>query len=299
MIAKNVKAIQWSERRSNEPDGAVRTLDEWVAREVTLTIVVNGEELVRLSSSPVHCVDLGLGFLITEGVISRASDVVHSDFDPADGRITFTLSPERSFRASDWLDRRTITSGCGNGVTLAPDLPQIGVPLTADNPCVPPEYFGRLFALLREDHALWYERTGCVHLAILAACDGPPLIREDIGRHNAVDKVVGAAAHLNLPLSRAILGSTGRLSSEMVRKAAFAGIPVVASRSAPTSLAIELAEASGITLIGFARNQRINIYTHAGRIGLQSPAESGPCACSGNFNPFAFDLPSLPSEVIS
>lgn len=293
MIAKNVSVLQWREKTPDGAQGVVRRVEEWVAREVTLTIVVNGQELVRLSSSPAHCLDLGLGFLITEGVITCAADVVHSEFDPAQGRVLFSLAPEKLFRASDWLGRRTITSGCGDGVTLAHDVPRIIRPADEVEPQVPPEYFGHLFALLREDHALWYERTGCVHLAILVAGEGPPLIREDIGRHNAVDKVVGAAAHLDLPLSRAILGSTGRLSSEMVRKAAFAGIPVVASRSAPTSLAVELAEMSGMTLVGFARNHRINVYTHAQRIGIQD--QTG----SGRFDLSTLDASSLPSEVTS
>ncbi|MBU0510045.1 formate dehydrogenase accessory sulfurtransferase FdhD [bacterium] len=263
MIAKSLPATQWREPTEDDSSGKIRDTREWVAREAALIIVVNGEELVRLASSPTHCNDLALGYLITEGVIGGLADVVRSDHDPAQGVAAFTLAPHRPFHSADWRSRRTVSSGCGEGVTLGQNVPRVA---DGGEVAVPPEFFRRVFTILREDYSVWYERTGCIHLAALAISGGPLVIREDIGRHNAVDKVVGAAARLESPLASAVLCSTGRLSSDMIRKAAFAGIPVVASRSAPTSLAVDLAEASGITLVGFARRRRFNLYTHPERI---------------------------------
>jgi len=276
MIAKSLTATQWREATEERP-ATIRESQEWVANESALTVVVNGAELVRLASSPTHCGDLALGFLLSEGVIRSAADVVESAHDSQKGVVSFTLSPDCPFAPAAWRDRRTVTSGCGEGVTLEKNLPRL-----SDDQLlrVSPEFFRRIFTILQDDYSQWYERTGCIHLAALAVCDGPLVIREDIGRHNAVDKVIGAWARLNTPFSSAALFSTGRLSSDMIRKAAHAGIPVVASRSAPTSLAIDLADAAGITLVGFARRRRFNLYTHPRRISFAGNEHTTPTSFS-------------------
>lgn len=271
MIAKNFTAIQWREPTAELSAGTVRESAEWVANETALTVVVNGAELVRLASSPTHCGDLALGFLLSEGVIRGTADVLESAQDSQTGVVSFTLSPDCPFAPAEWRARRTVTSGCGEGVTLEKNLPRLSDDMRLR---LSPGFFRRIFTILQEDYSLWYERTGCIHLAALAVCGGPLVIREDIGRHNAVDKVIGAWARLETPFSSAVLFSTGRLSSDMIRKAAHAGIPVVASHSAPTSLAVDLAEASGITLVGFARRRRFNLYTHFQRILLDEPTSA-------------------------
>jgi FdhD protein len=272
MITTNRPALQWRDPTDQGASDEVRENDECVAVEATLVIVVNGDELVRLSSSPTHCVDLALGFLITEGVISSLADVTRTDHEPGSGLVTVTIAPERPFIAAEWRKSQTITSGCGAGVTLSRDLPRIDRTATPELK-LSPQYFLRFFSILRTDYSLWYDRTGCIHQAALATVSGPPVIREDIGRHNAVDKAIGAAMQLNLSPASAVLCCTGRLSSEMVRKAARVGISVVASRTAPTSLAVDLAEQTGMTLLGFVRGRRINVYTHPERIVFDEIAE--------------------------
>ena len=123
-------------------------------------------------------------------------------------------------------------------------------------------------------HSEWYEKTGCVHQVTLFNINETVIIKEDIGRHNAVDKVIGAALQCGVKFGETIICSSGRLSSDMILKAASAGIPVVVSRTAPTSLAIDIAEEMGITLIGFARGKRMNIYTHPKRISFNEHLDS-------------------------
>jgi FdhD protein len=270
MIALEKKIWKWRDAVSPDETASVETCDDWIAREVTLTVVVNGHDLVSFSSSPVHCEDLAIGFLFTEGVITSRGDIKRSHHDIAADRIEVDLIDDKEFKPENWARTRTLTSGCGQGVQLnAQPVGERPDPIK-DQIIVDPAYFYRLFTNLRE-FSVWYERTGCIHLAVLVQIDGSPIIREDIGRHNAVDKVIGAGLFSGINFSRSILGSSGRLSSDMLMKAARAGIPIVVSRSAPTSVAISIAEDAGITLIGFVRGHRLNVYSHPHRLKFAAP----------------------------
>jgi FdhD protein len=269
MIALEQKIWKWRDAASADETASVEACDDWIAREITLTVVVNGHELVSFSSSPVHCEDLAIGFLFTEGVIASRKDIARTHHDIATDRIEVDLIDEKEFQPENWTRTRTLTSGCGQGVQLNAQVDRVTPAPIADQIIVDPAYFHRLFTNLRE-FSVWYERTGCIHLAVLVQIDGSPIIREDIGRHNAVDKVIGAGLFSGINFSRSILGSSGRLSSDMLQKAARAGIPIVVSRSAPTSVAISIAEDAGITLIGFARGHRLNIYSHPQRLKFES-----------------------------
>jgi FdhD protein len=241
-----------------------------------LTVVVNGEELVRLSASPVHCQELAIGFLFSEGIVTERADISGIEHDPATGRVCLTLRPGFVFDASSWANGRLITSGCGQGVSLGGEIRRLDCESERLAEWIEPEYFRQLFALMKEV-AVWHERTGCVHQALLATPDGPPIVREDIGRHNAVDKVLGTGLNLGVQFSHAVLACTGRISSDMVRKAGRAGVPVVVSRAAPTSLAIDLAAELGMTLVGFVRGRRINVYAHPERLRLQRQGSAVSC----------------------
>jgi FdhD protein len=238
-----------------------------VAVEEPLEIRVAGEPVVVTMRTPGRDEELALGFAVGEG-LDPVSANVPGDL-PAN---TIELAVRRF--DPERLRRHFYTSSscgvCGKGALemVAVSAPPICSPLTVD-----PETLASLPARLRDDQAA-FELTGGLHAAGLFEPDGRLLVvREDVGRHNAVDKVVGwAFLEGLLPLDGTILCVSGRLSFELVQKAACAGAPVLAGVGAPSSLAVALAEAQGITLCGFVRNGRFNLYAGPERIaGFDRP----------------------------
>ena len=159
---------------------------------------------------------------------------------------------------------KTLTSGCGGGVT-GNVAGNVEVPFNQIEMHVNPQTILDEIKIFYDESEL-YLLTGCVHKAMLYLEDGTTVAAEDIGRHNAIDKVVGKCKLQNLDTSKSVLFVSGRLSSEMVVKAVMHKIPIVVSRTAPTHLGVTTAHTHGITLIGFARGRKMNIYTHSGRI---------------------------------
>ena len=159
---------------------------------------------------------------------------------------------------------KTLVSGCGGGITgnIAGSLE---VPFNQINFVVSPNTISTEVKKFYSDSEL-YKLTGCVHKAMLFLEDKSVITAEDIGRHNAIDKVVGKCKLMGLDTSKSVLFVSGRLSSEMVVKGVMHRIPIVVSRTAPTYLGVTTAHAHGLTLIGFARGKKMNIYTHSGRI---------------------------------
>jgi FdhD protein len=160
------------------------------------------------------------------------------------------------------MDGAVITSGCIGGLTFPKrlSLKRIKDPLTIDA-----ERLKALFKVFQKASEL-YQMTGCVHSAALSDEAEIICLAEDIGRHNAVDKAIGYALLENIPFGGKIMLASGRLSSEIVSKCARWGIPMVASRTSPTSLALDIAETSGVTVVGFVRADRFNVYTHPHRV---------------------------------
>jgi len=163
--------------------------------------------------------------------------------------------------------RKTITSGCGKGVTFSDGAGLERLPVKTMRVKVTAAY---IRALLKEFRSIsnLFQKTGGVHSAALADRNGISLFSEDIGRHNAVDKIIGKAFLTNTPLEDKILLSSGRISSEIMTKVIRNKIPILVSRTAPTCMSLTYAEDHGITLVGFARGNRMNIYTHPQRIIL-------------------------------
>jgi FdhD protein len=157
------------------------------------------------------------------------------------------------------------TSGCTGGVTAVDALARADVSFNGDQPNVHVGTIGHLVALLFEAQEL-YRETGGVHTSALSDGTQIALSAEDIGRHNTLDKIAGLCLMQNIWPETRILITTGRISSEMLQKAARMGAPILISRTSPSSLSIEMAERYGITLIGYARTQRFNVYTSKGRI---------------------------------
>jgi len=267
--------------RARDGDSEVEREDV-LAVEEPLEIRIRAEGAGPISSfvttmrTPGDDEELSAGLLFAEGVLENAGEL-RSLERPADPRIDAelkaniliaTLAPEAYGRAVK-LQRGTVMgSACGVcGKTSIENVIPSDRPPLADPIRVTPELLYGLPERLRERQSL-FARTGGLHAAGLFSSGGELLeIREDIGRHNATDKLVGARLlRGQIPLSGSILAVSGRTGFEIVQKAFVAGIPIVASVSAPSSLAVALAEAGGVTLVGFLRGRRFNVYANAQRV---------------------------------
>lgn len=231
---------------------------------------------VTTMRTPGNDEELVAGLLFAEGVLLSREDLLRLE-RPADPRIDpevranvmiATLSPDAGARGEK-LERATVMgSACGVcGKTSIENVIPDGAPPLVSSLRIPPEFLFTLPGRLRESQSV-FSKTGGLHAAGLFDAGGHlQALREDIGRHNATDKVVGSFFLRDaLPLSNSVLMVSGRAGFEIVQKAYSAGIPVLASVSAPSSLAVELAEAGGLTLIGFLRERRYNVYSHPSRV---------------------------------
>ncbi len=231
-----------------------------VAIEEPLEIRVDGEPLAVTMRTPGHDEELALGFLYGEGLIDRPRAAGLTE-DLASN----TIEVEGPLARDPGVRRFYTTSSCG--VCGKGALEEVAVlsPAIPDGPVIERRLAAELPARLVQPG---FERTGGLHATGLFAATGELLFtREDVGRHNAMDKVVGRAlSEGRLPLHGHILCVSGRLSFELVQKAAVAGAPILIGVGAPSSLAVELAGDRGLTLCGFARRGNVNVYTHPRRI---------------------------------
>lgn len=216
-------------------------------------------ELVTLVCSPTAYQELALGFLLSEGLITNYDEIKQVNYSEADGLLWINTRFEIK-RTENFL-RRNITSCCGKGraslyfVNDAHCLKPVDSPVTFT-----PQHLVKLIAM-QEEKSFTFRKTGGVHSASLGDKEGIIAMYEDIGRHNAVDKVLGHILINSIAPQDKCLLLTGRISSEIFIKAAHAGIPMVVSRSAPTQLAIDLADQLGIAVVGFARDNRLSVYS--------------------------------------
>ena len=259
-------------------------------------IRVGGRPLAVTMRTPGHDVDLAHGFLTTEGVISSAEDVAVARYcDGVDGSGANTynvldVSLAEGVAPPDvGLERNFYTtSSCGvcGKASIDSVRTRTRFPVGTDLCVVTQEVLAGLPAALRGAQQV-FDRTGGLHAAGLFSTAGELLcLREDVGRHNAVDKVVGWAVRERLlPLRATVLLVSGRASFELTQKALMAGIPVLAAVSAPSTLAVDLAEESGMTLVGFLRGDAMNVYAGAQRVAPSSPAPRGRPAQSGAVEP--------------
>ncbi|MFF4579529.1 formate dehydrogenase accessory sulfurtransferase FdhD [Streptomyces sp. NPDC001389] len=256
--------------------------DTLVAEE-PLEIRLNGKPLAITMRTPGDDFALAAGFLVSEGVVARASDVravTYCEGATEDGSNTYNVVNVQlaaGVPVPDITLERNVytTSSCGlcgkaslDAVRTATRFPG----LAADPVRIPADLLSLLPDRLRAAQKV-FDRTGGLHAAGLFSAEGELLdLREDVGRHNAVDKIVGRALRDGrLPLGGAVLLVSGRASFELAQKAVMAGIPVLASVSAPSSLAVDLALDSGLTLVGFLRGPNMNIYAGEERILLPAP----------------------------
>lgn len=245
-------------------NGRFEQFDRAVVREQPLTIVVNGVELATFLCTPVHLDYLTLGFLAFEGVIHGLEDVLVLDVDPENSVVEVELTTELVLPK-----KRVFTSGCGMGLTFSLRLSHYP-PLVSDLTLTPEQIFPLMQQLF--DGATMYNASRGIHAAALSDEQQIILLAEDVGRHNALDKILGEALVKGIRTAGRILLTSGRISSEMLRKGAHMGAPCLISRTSPTTLSIEAAKRLGITVIGYVRRNSFNLYTHPERLLYQSPA---------------------------
>ena len=234
-----------------------------VVIEVPLSVFVNGRHALTAMISPVMLEEFVTGFLYTERIIRKPEDIdslrIEEKNAGAPSASVLTKNPFLIMFSS-----KTVLSGCGGDTSyIDPDkLPKVQSDMTAALSTISKIMKETLISDL-------HNRTGGIHIVGLFGPDGKICIVEDIGRHNALDKVIGYGLKHNVDFSKTTVTCSGRLSSEMVRKCLIANIPIIASRGATTTLAISMGEQSGLTIIGFVRGQKMNIYTGVERIRHQ------------------------------
>jgi FdhD protein len=254
---KPARVTEWA-------DGSVRVREDHLAVEEPLEIRVDGRSLVVTMRTPGNDEELAAGFLLTEGIIGAATpianiahafNVVNVELNE---RLADAAHPQRNFFAA---------SSCGIcGKATIESIRARGVRPLEDGATIDPEILYDLPRRMQSGQQV-FDRTGGLHAAALFSIDGELLaLREDIGRHNAVEKIVGWALLCGrIPLSQCVLMVSGRGGFEIVQKAVVAGIPIVASVSAPSSLAVSFAREMNQTLIGFLRERRFVVYSGESR----------------------------------
>jgi len=255
--------------------GKKEETEDVVVTESPLTIYLNDEKVVTLLCTPQDQESLALGFLFSEGLIQNKKEIERIDSDRKD-EIKILTATKRSLPA-DFSQTKILTSGCAKGVTFSnlsaegesasgeedPDptrdlLIDLQVTLTSS------EIQNLMHAF--EKRSVLFRKTGGVHAAALSDQEKILIYSEDIGRHNAVDKVFGKCLLEEVTGGDKILLLSGRISSDILAKATKSGLSIIVSRSAPTSLAVKNAKMLGVTLVGFARGSRMNVYSFPLRI---------------------------------
>lgn len=246
--------------------GRATVVDRPVISEISLSVLVDGRELVTLMCTPWKLNCLILGFLYLEGVIDSADDVAALRVCVADRIAEVTLA-----RPIELPKRRVLTSGCSGGTSFRDYLEEVQRRRVESARQVSA---AQLQALMRELHAqshLYHESRG-VHTSALSDGESLLVVAEDVGRHNTLDKIKGECLLRDQPTADHLLLSSGRISSEMLLKAAAMGVPIVVSRTSPTAMSTLLAEHLNIMVVGYVRPDSMNVYTHPWRLtGVEVP----------------------------
>ncbi|WP_409288452.1 formate dehydrogenase accessory sulfurtransferase FdhD [Peribacillus sp. SCS-37] len=261
-----MKPVEVSRQVIKYANGIASKIEDTIVSEYTVTVKVNGQELVTMVCTPEYIEDMVIGYLTSEGLIKGFKDVEDIWVQEKEGYVHIKVSKLNPFY-NDLSGKRYITSCCGmsrQGFVFANDaltskrMQNSQVTLSPDD----------CFRLMKEmqEEAFLFQNTGGVHNAALGTIDGLLLNRKDIGRHNALDKIYGHCLRNEISMQDKIIIFSGRISSEILLKVAKIGCAVVLSKSAPTELALDLADELGITAVGFIRNSSMNVYTHSHRI---------------------------------
>jgi FdhD protein len=248
------KNIQYHRYSSNQRE----IIDAQITIEKPVSLTVNGEGWLTFMCTPVDLEFLAIGFLFNEGLIKTVDEIADVRLCASGENVDIWLK-----RNIDKPESWRKTSGCTGGVTSVDNRDQVNE--IKNGSTLSSAKVGYLVDKLFESQKL-YRVSGGIHTSALSDGDKIIVYAEDIGRHNTLDKIAGKLLKDKINLSRRIVLTTGRISSEMIQKAARIGASIVISRTSPSSLSIELANKWGITLIGYARRNRFNLYTHSQRI---------------------------------
>jgi FdhD protein len=254
--------------------GVVTQSDDWLADEVPVALIFNGISHAVMLATPLDLDDFALGFGLTEGLLQRPDELygVEIQPDPAGMRVEMEVSSACFARLKD--RRRSMAGRTGCGLCGTESLDQVEPPLPLLEPCTTPLRPAAIAAALREmpTRQKLQQITGATHAAAWCSLDGAvQLVREDVGRHNALDKLVGAMVEGGVDPRDGFACITSRASVEMVRKAVTAGITALIAVSAPTARAVRTARIAGLALAGFARRDDLVLYADAERFGTAAP----------------------------
>ncbi|HZX21436.1 MAG TPA: formate dehydrogenase accessory sulfurtransferase FdhD [Clostridia bacterium] len=235
------------------------TVEDIVVLEYPFTIFVNGKEIITLLCSPKSLKYLAVGFLYSEGFIENYSAIGDIQIDEEKGRACIKLNAEKIFNKK-LQEKRTIASSGAKGTMFYDMLDSLKSKKVKEPLDISVYEIKKLMKTFNENSDLFYS-TGGVHACAISNNNDIIYFEEDIGRHNALDKVLGRALAEDMNLGDKVVLTSGRVSSEMLIKAVKRGVKVVVSRSAPTSLAVHMARELNIALIGFVRGEKMNIYS--------------------------------------
>jgi len=242
-----------------------KQIEDTLIEEVRFDIWLNGNKLIGLVATPIELEALAIGYLVSENIIERDADVSALAFSQDGMRIDIAFDHAKAESIERLTSEAVMLSGCGKGHASNIDPERIEKAVNSSSYTVDAvKLCNAMEGFL--DHCKFYFETGAVHTAQLIFEDESYLVAEDIALHNAIDKVMGKAVMAGRDVSRAMLLLSGRLTSEMVAKSVMHGVPVVASRTAATCIGVKIAEKFGVTLAGFVRGDKMNLYAHPHRI---------------------------------
>jgi FdhD protein len=279
MTAKSNPAAQVEGARSlsvrGVRSGVAFAARDWIAEEVPVALEYNGISHAVMLATPLDLEDFALGFSLSEGILDSASQLFAVEADASPLGITLHLQVANGAFARLKERRRSMTGRTGCGLCGAESLEQVArvLPAFGTTRTIAREAVSAAMAQLASRQTL-QQATGAVHAAAWVSAEGEiACLREDVGRHNALDKVIGALAHSDVDAPSGFIAVTSRASFEMVQKTAMAGVPLLAAVSASTALAVATATTIGMTLVGFARGRDLVVYSHAERLAMDTVHE--------------------------
>lgn len=258
METQNYKIVRINNEASHE-------VEDEIVVEYSLTIFMDGVEFINLLCTPKSLKELVIGFLYSEGIINKKDDLEDIRIDEASGRAdVYTKNKDHYYYQGNKLNAtRTVTTACGRQKSIMYNVMDfLGIESDKINSCV--DYSSREILDLANQFnkkSTLFLSTGGVHSCALCDKTGFMIFEEDIGRHNALDKILGNALLNDICLEDKMIITSGRISSEMIIKVLKSKIPVLISRSAPTNVAVDMARKYNLTLVGFARGNKMNVYS--------------------------------------
>ncbi|MBA2876518.1 formate dehydrogenase accessory sulfurtransferase FdhD [Thermaerobacillus caldiproteolyticus] len=258
------KSVTHSQKIIKYKDSVFQKLDDEVAVEYPLTIVVDGEEFATMVCTPTHLDEMVIGFLASEGLIRVSDEIKSLTIDESRGFAYVELATKRSI-SKDFYSKRFIGSCCGKSRQFYFYNDMRTAKTVTNQTRVTVDQCFHLMKRLQESSSD-FQATGGIHNAALCTPSELVVMRSDIGRHNTLDKIYGYCLQHRLSLADKVIAFSGRVSSEVLLKVSKIGIGIILSKSAPTTLALELARDLGIAVVGFIRDSTLNVYTHSEKI---------------------------------